>query len=320
MNPSFASSLAAELRGFLAFKRALGLAYVRQEAILRSFDRFLVEHGPRGRQPLGAVMLSWLGRDCAPRKRVTVAGDITLMRQLHSWLRRQGRATREPSWPRLRARSRHVPHILTKGEVLRLLQLCAKLGYPRSRRVLYRVLLLVLYCTGLRLGEAVRLRVRDVDFGRATFFILASKGRERWVPYHRSLSPELRRYLAARPAIGRGALAPDDRFFVGASGSSLRVERASLTVRQLLRTAGIKPAAGRLGPRPYDMRHAFAVHRLTRWYRARVDLHSRLPWLSAYMGHVNLLGTETYLTTTPELLALVGARFRRRFLVDRPRV
>ena len=42
-----------------------------------------------------------------------------------------------------------------------------------------------------------------------------------------------------------------------------------------------------------------------------VDLHSRLPWLSAYLGHVNLLGTEKYLAATPELLSLAANRFRR---------
>lgn len=63
----------------------------------------------------------------------------------------------------------------------------------------------------------------------------------------------------------------------------------------------------------HGIRHTFAVHWLTRWYRQGVDLHGRLPWLSAYLGHVDLLGTETYLTATPELLALAGDRFRRRY-------
>jgi integrase/recombinase XerD len=55
--------------------------------------------------------------------------------------------------------------------------------------------------------------------------------------------------------------------------------------------AALKPEKGRVGPRPYDLRHAFAVHRLSRWYRQGVDLHSRLPWLSTYMGHVDIVGT-----------------------------
>ena len=83
-------------------------------------------------------------------------------------------------------------------------------------------------------------------------------------------------------------------------------------MRRLLRQLDLKPSRGRQGPRPYDLRHAFAVHRLTAWYREGVDIHARLPWLSAYMGHVNVLGTEVYLHATPELLQLASDRFARR--------
>jgi integrase len=52
----------------------------------------------------------------------------------------------------------------------------------------------------------------------------------------------------------------------------------------LTATLRLKRSRGRVGPRPYDLRHAFAVHRLTAWYREGADIHARLPWLSAYMG------------------------------------
>jgi hypothetical protein len=93
----------------------------------------------------------------------------------------------------------------------------------------------------------------------------------------------------------------------------LPVGTASDTFRGLFKLAGLKPERGRIGPRPYDLRHAFAVHRLSRWYGEGVDLHARLPWLSAYMGHVDIIGTESYLHTTPELLDLAGNRLRRRY-------
>ena len=82
---------------------------------------------------------------------------------------------------------------------------------------------------------------------------------------------------------------------------------------EILREIGLRGPKGQPGPRIHDLRHTFAVHRLTRWYRQGVDLHGRLAWLSAYLGHVDLIGTETYLTATPELIALAGARFRRRY-------
>ena len=205
-----------------------------------------------------------------------------------------------------------MPHFLSERDVRRLLDLAAELDRPAFRAPLYRALLLLLYCTGLRFGEALRLRFRDVDTRAGILFVEMFKGRSRWVPFHRSLSRELDKYLLVRRAFASAE--PDDSFFVGINRQRLPVNTASRTLRRLFQKAGLKPDRGRVGPRPYDLRHAFAVHRLTRWYRQGVDLHARLPWLSAYMGHTDILGTETYLTATPELLGLAADRFRRRYL------
>lgn len=315
MTAPFASIWATELSAFLAFKRALGYPYQRAEFTLRAFDRFLVDQR-QGRRHLHEAMLAWL--ECRPgRKPVSVACELAVVRQFYMYLQRRGcRGLREPSWPQLPATSEYSPHIFSTDEVRRVLHLTGKLGGYPFRKITYRTLILVVYCTGLRFGEALRLRLQDLDLAAGTLFILPSKGRSRWVPYHRSLGRELVRYLAARRAFAPAG--PNDRLFVGPDRTRLLAGAASHSVRRLLQLAGLKPVAGRVGPRPYDLRHAFAVHRLTRWYRAGVDLHARLPWLSAYMGHDDLLGTETYLTATPELLALAGSRFRRRYRAAGP--
>ena len=59
------------------------------------------------------------------------------------------------------------------------------------------------------------------------------------------------------------------------------------------------------------MRHTFAVHRLIAWYREGADVQACLPLLSTYLGHVNVSGTQAYLTMTPELLAEASKRFER---------
>jgi integrase/recombinase XerD len=171
--------------------------------------------------------------------------------------------------------------------------------------------LLILYCTGIRFGEALRLRMRDVDTSSGVLFIETFKGRARWVPFHRTLSRELARYLTERANYAPAG--PETRFFVGANRRVLPVSTAHWTIYGLFAEAGLKPEKGRVGPRPYDLRHAFAVQRLTQWYRQGVDLQARLPWLSAYMGHVNIVGTETYLNATPELMQLVAHRLHRRY-------
>lgn len=312
MKRVFQSAWAGELAGFLIFKRSLGYPYQRAEYTLRELDRFLHEKAAEEGQPLDQLVLAWLASK-PPRQAVSVSIEVGVLRQFFAYLRRlPGQAAlREPLWPRLPTESSFVPYYLSEQDVVRLLALCPTLQRPAFRAVLYRTLLLVLYCTGLRFGEALRLRLQDVDLRANTFWIETFKGRARWVPFHPSLSRELNTYQGARSQYATSH--ESEPFFVRADGRALPYKAASSTLCQLFRQAGLKPPAGG-GPRPYDLRHAFAVHRLSRWYRQGVDLHAHLPWLSAYMGHVDLVGTESYLHMTPELLERAGNRLRHRYL------
>lgn len=314
MTERFSSPLADDLQAFLRFKRSLGYRYVRAGFTLQEFDRFLAKHAEENSAwQLDRAILAWLASK-PQRKAVSVSQDAAVLRGFCTYLQRlPGRAkVHVPQWPQLPTETEFTPYFLSQTDVRRLLDLAACLGRPGFRAVLYRALLLVLYCTGLRFGEVLRLRMRDVDTRSGILFVEQFKGRARWVPFHRSLSRELDRYLKARRSFAPAL--PDDNFFVGANRSTLPVKTAWHTLRNLFRKAGMKPHPGRVGPRPYDLRHAFAVHRLTLWYRQGVDLHARLPWLSAYMGHDDIMGTQTYLSATPELLGLAGNRFRHLYV------
>ena len=311
MTGRFASPLATDLEAFIAFKRARGYRYARAEFTLRSFDRFWdARCRQRKPPPLDAAILAWLASRPS-RRAISTAQDLAVIRAFWAHLRRRHprRCRRDPAWPHLPRKSTFAPFVLTAAQIRILLHAIAGLGGYRGS--LYRALFLLLYCTDLRFGEALRLRVRDVDLRGGVVFIADSKGRSRWVPFHPSLRRELAQYSHQRRAFASEG--PSEPYFVRADRSALSVKAASDTLRMIYRQVGLKPVRGRYGPRPYDLRHTFAVHRLTRWYRQGVDLHAHLPWLSAYLGHVDLLGTETYLTATPELLALAGHRFRRRY-------
>jgi integrase/recombinase XerD len=312
MNVIFHGPIAGELHTFLEFKRSLGFGYGRAEFTLREFDRFLSGYVKKKRRwRLDQAALTWLSSK-PNRKPVSVSMDAAILRQLFSYLRRLPHLrVVEPQWPRLPTESCFVPHYLSESDVVKLVGICANLNRPPFRASLYRALVLILYCTGIRFGEALRLCMRDVDTRSAVLFIETFKGRARWVPFHRSLARELDRYRVER--IGYAPSGQDDRFFVGGNQRNLPVSTAHSTLHGLFAKAGFKPEKGRVGPRPYDLRHAFAVQRLTLWYRQGVDLHARLPWLSAYMGHMDIIGTETYLNATPELLQLAAHRLHRRY-------
>jgi integrase len=302
-------SLTAHIDAFLGWRRSLGYKYVRAELWLRAFERFVRQHSKT--VPLDQLIRSWLARNAA-RKPLTVTLELGVLRRFCAYLRRSDPKVIVPTrgWAPQSTGSDFLPYVLDVKDVKKLLRLAATLKRPPFRGAMHRALLLVLYCTGIRFGEAVRLRLRDLDLRRRVLWVAESKGRSRWVPFHLSLSRELGRYLAARRAYA--PVAPTDALFPRPDGTPIRVQTASQTVRTLLRRAGLKPASGRVGPRAYDLRHTFAGQRLANWYRTGADVHARLPWLSAYMGHEGILGTEVYLTATPQLLHLAARRLKRR--------
>jgi integrase len=206
-----------------------------------------------------------------------------------------------------------LPYIFSHREVRQILAAAQRYDRGGITPRLIHTLILVLYCTGLRFGEAVRLELRDVDLGRRTFLIRESKGRTRIVPFGKDLGLEITSWLQERAAtLSDVGVTSETAMFVRRNGRRLSTRQAGDALTHLVREEGLKPPRGRVGPRPYDWRHAFAVHRLTDWYHKGVDIHARLPWLSAYMGHVNVLGTEVYLHATPELLRLASRRLAGR--------
>jgi integrase len=245
------------------------------------------------------------------RKPITIAFYLSWLRQFCLFRKRYDPDAFVPdrTWMPRVARSGFLPYIFTPGEIRRIIADTANIrGTSRTRRC-FRLLVIVLYCTGVRIGEAVALRRRHVDLRNACFMVGPSKGRIRWVPFRRDLARELKTWLEE----GAYRKTPDDFVFPQDDGRRHSVKHATSILRVLLRRCKIKPATGPVGPRCHDMRHTYAVHRLQRWYREGRNLQRMLPWLSAYLGHRNLLGTERYLHATPELLAIASRRLHGEF-------
>jgi site-specific recombinase XerD len=312
-----------DVQDFLKFKRAMGYSYTRGEFMLASLKRFARHRLPAGSVRKAKISLektahAWLART-ANRKGNTVAQELTVVRQLclHRRRRDPHGFVPEQAWAP-KTELPFLPYIFSRQEVCRLLIAAGRHRRRNIGPVLMRTLLLILYCTGLRFGEAVRLRLSDINLERRTFFIRESKGRSRIVAFGDDLAEEIKRWLVERDRIvsAHGTEDPGT-LLLRRNGQALSLKAAGDAITRLVRNEGLKPARGRVGPRPYDWRHAFAVHRLTDWYKNKVDIHARLPWLSAYMGHVNVLGTEVYLHATPELLRLASQRFAARLQAAR---
>jgi integrase len=307
------SELKRDADSFLEFKRAMGHPYKRGAIEIDCFLRFVGQHwGEAEPIPMAEAVRRWCGR-LPGRKAVTLANEFGVIRQLCLYRRRHDPTSYVPehSWAPVKE-STFFPYIFSQDEVRRILTVASVYEGPAVWASMLRRLVLVLYCTGLRLGEAVRLKMADVDLERGTLTIRDSKRRTRIVPMRDDLVEELRRYIDDRRQLLVDQLCVDPQaLFVRRNGMPLTTAAASDAIRRILRRLGIKPAHGRVGARPYEFRHAFAVHRLTTWAEEGIDIHAKLPWLSAYLGHQNILGTEVYLKATPQLLELASNRFEQ---------
>lgn len=298
-----------QISDFIAFRRAY-LTSAWPAPQLRRFDSFAASHPHLS---LREAIASWINAD-PDRHPLTRSNDLTAVRQFCLYRRRfdpEGFVP-EQMLPVAAVRRHYQACILTHDQIKFLLRSIADLQGPPLRLQRMRTLFLVLYCTGLRLGEALHLCISDLDLKQACFRIGPSKGRVRVVPFGQDLAYELSAWLDARRKAGF-TLTPQTTLFEREDGRSDNLWNAGMRFNTLFRHCGLKPArgSGRVGLRVHDLRHTFAVHRLQRWYRAGKDPNPLLPWLSAYLGHVNLLGTQRYLRATPQILKSASKRMRR---------
>jgi integrase/recombinase XerD len=213
---------------------------------------------------------------------------------------------------RLRHWSSYTPYIYSQAELKRLLA-AVPMATESPRCVIdadtLRTLLLLLYGAALRRGEALRLKLGDVDVAQSLIHIRGTKFfKTRIVPLGASLNAVIRAFVVRRSkqySTGRESILLSKR-----DGTPLNNSTIGTTFRRLCTIAGIRRDGGsRNQPRMHDLRHSAAVHRVIAWYRCNADLNDLLPKLATYLGHAELSGTQRYLTMTQELLAEASRRF-----------
>ena len=303
----FQSVLSALMEKFLQEKHACGYAYHEEARTLWNLDKLLVQKGLATHELPRSMAREWLAKKPHESAR-TQQLRITLVRQFSRFLLRFGHSAYVPDSTLVaRNRSTFVPRMLTDEELRRFFQAVDALG-PTARSPLRHLIMpevfRLLFGCGFRVGEVLKLRVRDVDLNQGVITVRQGKGRkDRLVPPALPLVGRLRKYATRfenRP--------PDAAFFPGPNGGPFSLRTVYTLFRRLLLQCGIPHAGRGKGPRIHDLRHLFAVHALRRWYRDGEDLDAKLPLLATYLGHRHLSGTQRYFHLTAELFPEITAR------------
>lgn len=303
--------LSAVIRDYLTYQRALGHRFRDEGFMLRAFCKS-VGGGAVSALTTDQVRAYLQHGEVSPQ---TLAKRHRTLRGFYRYLstRRGIHLPAMPPAPK-EGTTTFVPHIYSHEELARLL--AAAPAASRRRGALLdeptlRTVLLLLYGAGLRLGEAIRLDVADVDLEQALLTVRQTKFyKMRLVPLGKDLTRVLIEYRrSADRQLARGADRPFFRMRNGERIGKSTIQRTFSLLRTMAHVS--RPGGARRQPRMHDLRHTAAVHRLIAWYRRGADLQYLLPRLATYLGHKDLSGTQHYLTLTPPLLREASKRFER---------
>jgi len=307
----FKSVFGGLITGYIKEMRACGHKYKKGAALLRRFDELAAKEDLKEAKLSKRIVLAWTQK--RPGEAVSTRnGRIRTIRGFATYMVRIGfEAYVYPPCADGIDRYSYVPYIFSEEELRKIFIICDNFPASRfspNRHITLPLIFRMLYGCGLRISEALNLKLCHVNLKAGTLSIQDAKfNKERIVPMADTLT---RRCLKYAKKIHRFS-SPDTFFFLSPYGGNYNQSTIYHLFRKVLWKAGISHSGK--GPRLHDFRHSFSVHCLKKWVLGKEDITNLLPYLCTYLGHVDLRGTQHYLRLTadlyPEIIACMEEKF-----------
>ena len=210
-----------------------------------------------------------------------------------------------------------TPYVFSDSEMLAFFNtldhLQPMMNSPHMHLVL-PVLFRILYCCGLRISEALNLRLSDVNLKDGILTVRNSKfDNERLIPMSASLHDVCSAYYSKL----HHHKCPNDYFFPAHDNTNMIRQDVVYHFRKQLWESAISYRGKGIGPRIHDFRHTFAVNSLRKCVAEGRDVYTSLPILSVFLGHKSVAATQVYLRLTadsyPDIIQLVEKQSSRIF-------
>lgn len=313
----FVSGLASQIQGLLELKHAMGLPYDTSERHLLAFDTMCSQRYPGQKTISREMAMEWVVKH--PGEHVNgQMRRISPIRQLAKYMASVGADAYVIPKGIPGRQIRYCPHIFSHRELRALFDAADTIKvspYGGQRQLIIPAMFRMLYCLGLRPGEARKLHRNDVDLAHGSVMIRESKGHKDRMVF---MSPDLQEYCRRYDA----AINPfhPDRipFFPNHQGNFYSNVTPDLWFHELLDAAGpLIVASPGSPPRPYDLRHAHVVELINRWVLAGRSPEVLVAYLSLHLGHSNTEDTWYYFHLAadfhPELRGIANANIESMF-------
>jgi integrase len=290
--------LIAQVERYVSLRQTLGYKLHELSVSLRAFAAFAASRGDTHIR--ASTAMEWATKASSPNARYIRLRNVV---RLARFLRAEDTTHEVPPNPYHATTRRRPPYIYTPKEIKQLLGAATQLRktYPLRRRI-YGTLLGLIAATGLRISEALDLRLCDL-LPEGVLQIRRTKfGKSRLIPLHPTAANALDRYIELR----RGLAVTDDHVFLSAGNQRIAPSTVDNTFCRIRQLAGIAPSRTR-PPRIHDIRHTFATRALQQCSTRREAVARHFVALATYMGHKDIANTYWYLEATPELMTGISA-------------
>ena len=223
------------------------------------------------------------------------ARALSACKRLYGWLSDTEQRADNPT-ERLHASHppQNLPKLITEAQIDALL---AAPDITTAHGLRDKALLELIYASGLRVTEAVKLKIGEINLERGLINTIGKGNKQRIVPLGQEAAHWIARYLAqARPQLAKGRII--DELFISQKRTGISRQLAWMIVKQYAEAAGIA------GLSPHGLRHAFATHLVNHGADLRV--------VQLLLGHADISTTQIYTHVANERLKNIVAEHHPR--------
>lgn len=271
---------------------------------LKRFDRYIADNINSDEDVLSeSFMCKWISTLRGTSD--SIANEVIVIRQFLKYLNLDGYSAFIPVIPKVR--DDYSPYIFSDEE-LKLIFVSADNTTVKDKKaciylpIEFPVILRLLFCCGLRIGETVKLQMKDVDLESGVLKLVNTKGdKHRLVPMSERMTDILIKYCLAMGIVGDG----ESWLFPGNDKNNHISDRSvKHRFERILKDNGIELKNRKKherGPCLHCMRHVFAFKSFKQTEKLGMSLTDSVPFLSIYLGHDSLNETEKYLKFSSEM-------------------
>jgi integrase/recombinase XerD len=299
MKKDHSSLFTPYIEDMLIFKVGLGFERRTYEGFLNDFSRFCKDNDPLEDKLTMDLALAW-GTRRPTENQAGFRRRISALRELGKYLNAVGIEGYVIPSGFAGGRTSFTPYIFSDEELIAMFAESDRLKKNHNasfRHLIVPVLLRMIYFCGLRPNEGREVRKSDVDLDEGILFIRKNKThKERYVPMSEDMHSLCITYNEKLQLFS-----PESEYFFpnreGVPYSAKWLTQQFLGIWQC-----VKPKQCSARVRVYDLRHRFATAVMMQWLDEGADLYAKMPYFSAYMGHVHFSDTAYYIHLLPSNL------------------